>query len=126
MEICWVIFWEYKVPVWSKIWFKWEKRPYTVQASNIHFCICTKPFSAKKTVLYTIIDWVREIRWWDNLIFWMYWYETKEDCEKNLTLLMDWDMEVSHRRNAKIRIAKAVFISDKYEWWKMILESEEP
>ena len=125
MEICWVIFWNYRIPVWSLIWFKWQKRPFTVQASNIHFVICTKPFAAKNTVLYTIIDWYEDVRWADNLIFWyQWWYETKEWCEEALKMLMDWDMEVSHRNRAKIKIVKAILYSQKYEWWEMILENK--
>ncbi|MBY4210796.1 hypothetical protein HQO42_05355 [Rhodococcus fascians] len=48
-----------KVPVGAKIWFRNETQGYTVRASNIAFCFCTKPFNAQKTVLYSIIDWSR-------------------------------------------------------------------
>ena len=60
-----------KIPVGAKIWFRGEKQGYTVRASNVAFCVCTKPFNAKKTVIYTIIDWERKQRNYENLVFGM-------------------------------------------------------
>ena len=95
-----IILWEhmdtYKIPVWSKVKFENEKQRYTIQASNIHFAVCTKPFNPKNTVLYTVIDWYRNVRWAENLIFW-FWAETREQCEDMLDRLTNWDSEVSHR-----------------------------
>ena len=44
------------IPVGTKIKFREEKQKYTVRASSPFFAVCTKPFNAQKTVLYTIID----------------------------------------------------------------------
>lgn len=45
-----------------KIKFKGEKQRYTVQAAGKRYLVCTKPFNARKTVLYTIIDLKEEVR----------------------------------------------------------------
>lgn len=57
------------VKVGDKITFSSEKRAYTVQAATKRFIVCTKPFNARKTVLYTAIDLARNVRGTENLIF---------------------------------------------------------
>lgn len=82
--------------VGDKVYLPNEKRPYTVQARNDRYIICTKPYNPKRTVMYFIIDLVRKVRGTDNLVF-SYGYETKEQCEKNLERLEKEEMEVSYR-----------------------------
>lgn len=82
--------------VGDKIKFKKEKQRYTVQACNEKFAVCTKPFNPKKTVLYTIIDFEKDIRGTENLVFGMG-AETKADCEEMLQRITDGETEVSHR-----------------------------
>lgn len=94
-----------KLPVGSKVKFVEGKQSYTVQASNIAFAVCTKPFNARKTVLYTIIDWQNDIRGTENLIFGMG-AETKEDCEEMLERLTQGKSEISHRNNIPLEIEK--------------------
>ena len=94
-----------KIKVGNKIKFKEEKQRYTVQACDDRFVICTKPFNPKKTVLYTIIDFERNERGTDNLVF-SHGYETKKDCKKNLKMLQKKDMEVSYRNYIKLDIEK--------------------
>jgi hypothetical protein len=53
----------------DKIKFKREKQRYTIQATDGRYLICTKPFNAKKTVIYTIVDLKEKIRGTDNLVF---------------------------------------------------------
>lgn len=91
----------------SEIKFTWEVQKYTVQASNKFFSICTKPFNAKKTVLYTIIDWSNKIRGPENLLFWA-WAETKEQCEEMLERLTIWETEVSYRNRVPLHISNIV------------------
>lgn len=67
------------VPIGTKIYFKGEKRPYTVRARSRRFLVCTKPFNPQKTVLYTIIDRDHKVRGTENLIFGMG-AETDQDC----------------------------------------------
>ena len=85
-----------KVNVGDKVYLPNEKRAYTVQARSDRYIICTKPFNPKRTVFYFIVDLVRKVRGTDNLIF-CNGYETKEQCEENLTRLEKGEMEVSYR-----------------------------
>jgi len=94
-----------KITVGAKIWFRGEKQGYTVKASNVAFCVLTKPFNAKKTVLYTIIDWESHIRGAENLIFGMG-AETTEQCEEMLERLTTGESEVSGRNYCDLDIVK--------------------
>ena len=97
----------------DKIRFVEEKRPYTIQACDGRYLICTKPFNLKHTVLYTIVDLVEGIRGADNYWKWggYFEYSTKEGCEDALKALygdpfdMDSDtIEISHRNRVKLNI----------------------
>lgn len=94
-----------KIPVGSKVWFKGEKQGYTVRASNVAFAVCTKPFNAQKTVLYTIIDWESGVRGAENLVFGMG-AETDEECQEMLERLTNFDSEVSSRNYCDLEIEK--------------------
>jgi len=94
-----------KIEVWYKIKFKSEKQRYTVQACNDRWVICTKPFNAKKTVLYTIIDFERDIRGTEDLIF-CRGFEDKKHCQEALERLKNGESEVSYRHWQKLDIEK--------------------
>lgn len=94
-----------KIPIGSKIKFRREKQRFTVRASNATFLICTKPFNAKKTVLYTIVDRKENTRGAENLVF-GFGAETDKQCEEMLKRLTDGDTEISHRNRAKLEIEK--------------------
>jgi hypothetical protein len=98
-----------KIPVGSKVKFEREKQRYTVKASNAIFSICTKPFNAKKTVLYTIIDHKENIRGTENLIFGLG-AETKKDCQEMLERLTQGESEISHRNRIKLDVEKYFII----------------
>lgn len=91
--------------VGTKIKFREEKLRYTVQAANERYAVCTKPFNAKRTVLYTIIDVNENVRGTENLIFGMG-AETRKQCEEMLARLTDPESptEVSHRNRITLRI----------------------
>lgn len=91
------------------VYFEGEKRPYTIRARDCEFVICTKPFAARKTYLYTIVDFVRDVRGADNMIFGLS-YETDEDCEERLENMNDSnsEMEVSHRNYVRLSVTKVV------------------
>ncbi len=93
--------------VGSRIYFDGERMPYTIQARDERFIICTKPFAARTTVIYTIIDLERAERGPDNMIFGRG-YETREDCVQRLAELNDESepMEVSHRRCVPLSVTK--------------------
>ena len=80
-----------------------EKQRYTIQAFNNRFVIMTKPFNARKTYLYSIVDLERGVRGRDNLIFGSYNpYNTKTGARENLKDLQSGKMEVSHRHYKRL------------------------
>lgn len=85
-----------KPSVGQKIKFTGEAQAYTVRACSDRFWICTKPFNARRTVLYTIVDTERQVRGKENLIFGMG-FETDEQCKQALDRLVTGESEVSHR-----------------------------
>jgi len=86
-----------------KIKFKGEKQRYTVQATGKRYLVCTKPFNARKTVLYTIIDLKEEVRGTENLVFGMG-AETKKLCDEMLERLESGESEISHRNRRSLDI----------------------
>lgn len=98
----------------SRIKFFNEKQSYSVICNSERYTICTKPFNAQKTTLYTIIDWQEQRRGPEDLVFGMG-AETKEECLEMLVRLLDGRTgrsEVSHRHG--------VPLNDRYgvEWIK--------
>lgn len=91
----------------AKIKFAEEKQAYTVRAANVAFAVCTKPFNARKTVLYSIISWHQDIRGTENLIFGEG-AETDDDCAEMLDRLTTGETEVSSRNNIKLNIEKII------------------
>lgn len=101
-----------KVEFGTKIFFSEEKRPYKVMASNSCFAVCVKPYNPKRTVLYTIIDFKKEIRGAENLIFGMG-AESKEECQEMLRRVTEGETEISSRNRIKLNIKKAILPNDK-------------
>lgn len=101
-----------QIKVGSKIYFEGEKRPYTVQALDKEFIICTKPFAARKTVLYSIIDLKDHVRGPENMVFGpMHDYETRKGCEEALSnlILKFCGLAVSWRNCVSLQITKIIF-----------------
>ena len=94
------------IKVGWRVWFQGERIGYTVQARSPRYIVCTKPFPLRKTVLYTVIDTIEKVRGRDNMVFGRG-YETREQCEENLSDLDAGDMEVSHRNRVPLFILKA-------------------
>jgi hypothetical protein len=101
--------------VGDKVKFCSEKQRYTLQARNERFFILTKPFNAKKTYLYTIVDNERVIRGPCNLIFGLPEHcNTPEGAEVCLNWLDGFTdeygqynyMEVSGRKNRRLTEAE--------------------
>lgn len=101
----------------DKVKFAEEKQAYTIQARGDRYIVCTKPFNARKTVLYTVIDLEYKIRGTENLVFGAG-AETRQQCEEMLMRLegrdkeLGWATEVSHRNNIPMVIEK-IIIADK-------------
>lgn len=93
--------------VGDRVKFREEKLAYTVQAADARFAVCTKPFNARHTVLYTIIDFERKVRGTENLVFCMG-FETRELCEEALSRLQVGESEVSHRNYLPLGIEKVI------------------
>lgn len=91
--------------VGDRIKFVEEKQKYTVRAIGERYAICTKPFNLKKTVLYTIIDFEKNIRGTESLIFCMG-AETDEQCIEMLHRLETGVSEISFRNRISLRIEK--------------------
>lgn len=99
--------------VGSKIWFAEEKRPYTVRARSERYLVCTKPFAAQKTTIYTIVDMQENVRGTENLIF-SSGFETQQQCEEAIdrlegrTPVGPWNeaTEVSHRNRVPLNVAR--------------------
>jgi len=92
-----------KLEIGGKIRFAEEKQSYTIRARDERFLVCTKPFNPRKTVLYTIVDLVENIRGTENLIFCMG-FETDEECQEALTRLSSGESEISHRNFIKLKV----------------------
>lgn len=89
--------------VGDKIRFAEEKTRYTVKACDDRFLICTKPYNPGRTVIYTIVDFVRGIRGTENLVF-CEGFETDEQCAEALVRLQKAETEVSHRNHIPLNI----------------------
>ncbi|TXG97724.1 MAG: hypothetical protein E6R08_06290 [Nevskiaceae bacterium] len=93
----------------SRIWFKGEHMPYTVQARSANFLVCTKPFAPRHTVIYTIVDIAQMIRGTENLVFGGG-FETRELCEEAIERLTrpaaEFPTKVSYRNRVKLEVTK--------------------
>lgn len=95
------------IQVGDRIKFKSERQSYRVCAANDRFAVCIKPFNARRTTLYTIVDFERDIRGPDNMVF-PQGHETDADAERTLRDLKSGDVEVSHRRSVPLDIEKVI------------------
>jgi len=96
----------------DQVWFEEEKRPYTVRAvsADKRWVVCTKPFTARHAVLYTVVDFVDQVRGVDNLVF-SIGYETDEQCRESLKMFESGGAAHSRRHPPiplKIRKVKAI------------------
>lgn len=100
----------------QRIKFTEEKQSYKIMAASDRFLICTKPFNAIKSYLYTIVDLVEEVRGPDDRVFGpMYDYNDPHEAQKGLdafTKGVRYDvkvintdsLEISHRRRIDLNI----------------------
>ena len=93
-------------PGWS-VRFAEERNGYTIQARSDRYLVCTKPFPLHKTVLYTVIDLVAQVRGTEGLVFGAG-AETVEQCEEMIYRLEGRDAhiktEVSFRNRVPLRV----------------------
>lgn len=87
----------------DKIKMEGERQRYTVQALDKRFMIITKPFNARKTYLYSIVDLERKVRGRDNLVFgFIHDYNTKLGSKEAIKWLNNGKMEISYRHYKKL------------------------
>ena len=108
-EIAGIYYETAKIPEGSKVKFLEEKQKYTVRASNVAFAVCTKPFNARKTIFYTVIDWFNDIRGTENLIF-GFGVKTDKQCKEMLERLTQGKSEVSSRNRIRLNIEKLDYL----------------
>jgi len=93
-------------PGW-RVRFAEERNGYTVQARSERYIVCTKPFPLHKTVLYTVIDLVEQVRGTEGRVFGGG-AETREQCEEMIDRLegLDDDIktDVSYRNRVPLRV----------------------
>lgn len=89
----------------DSVWFAAGTKPFKVRAANDRFAICTQPYNFKpKTVIYTIIDFERNVRGLDDMVFGIYSYYTDEECEAALQDLITGTMGVSYRTSKNVEL----------------------
>lgn len=98
--------------VGTKIKFCNEKQRYTVRASNAAYTIVTKPFNARNTVLYAIIDFHEGVRGPEDLIFGMG-AETDEEIADMMDRMTNGSSEISHRHRCKLDIEAVTFLDGR-------------
>lgn len=94
-----------QINVGDKIKFERETHRYTVRAKGKRYLVCTKPFNARRTVLYTVVDSIKNIRGTENLTFSMG-AETTQECEEMIARLEATEnpTEVSRRNSVDLKI----------------------
>lgn len=94
------------IKVNDKVYFSSEKAPYTVKAFDGRYAICTKPYNFKKTVMYTIVDFKKDKRSTNNLVFNIYDYKVQKDIDQCLKDLRSGEIELSRRNSVDLDIIK--------------------
>lgn len=89
----------------DSVWFSSSKKSFKVRECNDRFAICTQPFNLiPYTVVYSIIDFDRNVRGLDNLVFSVYDYYTDEDCKQAMEDLMSGELEVSFKNKKHVEL----------------------
>lgn len=101
--------------VGDRIRFLEEVQSYTVQARDERWLVCTKPFNARKIVIYTIVDLKNLVRGRDNELYCGD-YMTRKLCEGALAKLQAGALELS-RRHPPVP-AKVVGVYNASYWKK--------
>ena len=87
--------------VGNRILFAEERRPYRIRAIGKRYAVCTKPFNPKHTVLYTVVDFQKQIRGTEDAVFGMG-AETDAQCREMLARLESGQSGISHRNRVRL------------------------
>lgn len=85
-----------ELAVGDRLRFAEEKRSYTVRAVSDRWVICTKPFAARQSVIYTVLDLHHQVRGVDNHVLSLG-YETDDDCIHALAQFLGGTAALSSR-----------------------------
>jgi len=88
----------------TKILFKDEPHPFIVKSNKGRYAICTKPYNPKKTVIYTIVDFDKDIRSTVSNVLSPYDFNTQEDIDKCMEDLFSGKTYLSLRNQIKLEI----------------------
>lgn len=88
----------------DKVWFIGEKQPMTIRAASERYAVCIAPFYRQKTVYYSILDFLKQWKAPNDLVFNIYDYETQEGIEESLVDLEAGKYELSRRRGVELSI----------------------
>ena len=91
----------------DKILFDGDRMSYTVRAVSAdgNYAICTRPHNPSRTIRYTIIDFCKNRRGPDNMIF-SDSYLTDEDINQRMREIEGGVLETSRRRSLPLKISK--------------------
>lgn len=92
-----------ELKVGTRIKFSNDRSWFTVQARNDRFIICNAV--QKTNTWHTIIDLEKNIRGDDNMVLHSG-YSDREECEARLIEFASGDLEISHRNNVALEIAR--------------------
>lgn len=86
----------------TKIKFDSERQRYTVQAFDARFIVCTKPFNAQETYLYSVVDLLQATRgsfgrWGPPIEI-----DTPEGAAKIIVMLHGGDVGISERHSVPL------------------------
>lgn len=95
--------------VGDRLKFREERLAYTIQARDKRYLICSKPFNARRTVLYCIVDTLEKRRGPENLVF-GFGAETRRQCREMLGRLVTGQSEISYRRALPLDVQRVYFL----------------
>jgi len=116
--------------VGNKVYFTGEKLPYKVMATSKRYAVVSRPLNRredaellhhqvkmgayctfaeafehnKQSPVYSLIDFEKAVKAPDNLVFGIYDYSKKSDCEKVIEYLDKGEIELSHRSMAELSV----------------------
>ncbi len=114
----------------NKVYFVGEKLPYKVMAVSKRYAVVSRPLNRREDAsllrrkvdmgaywtindafednkyspVYSLIDFEKNVKAPDNLVFGIYDYSKKSDCEKAIEDLDKGEIELSHRNMAELSV----------------------
>lgn len=89
----------------QRVWFDDMKKPFKVREANDRYAICTMPYNfIPNKVIYTIVDYKRQVRGLDNMVFGTHDYYKDEDCKQAFYELLSGELEVSFKRSKRVQL----------------------